>query len=130
RRTIRRTITEMNVWAETLRSETRIHHGRGAGVGRERGVGVTRGVELGVGVAVGVALGVVVAVAVGVGVAVGVAVAVAVAVPVAVGVGEDVGVGVGPPAAAQYLPPVFKTWFELRTYPPQTIISLPVHNAV
>ena len=39
RRTFHRTITEMNVWAETLRSETRIHHGRGTGVGRGRGVG-------------------------------------------------------------------------------------------
>jgi hypothetical protein len=35
---------------------------------------------------------------------------------------------VGPCAAAQYLPPVFN---KLKTsYPPQTIISLPVHTAV
>ena len=66
---------------------------------------------LGVGVAVGVALGVAVAVGVAVGVALG----------VTVGVGVSVGVG---PDCAQYLPPVF------RTYPPQTIISVPLHTAV
>ena len=42
------------------------------------------------------------------------------------GVGE--GVGVEPGAAAQYLPPVFRAL--LASYPPQTIISLPVHTAV
>ena len=43
RRTFHRTITEMNVWAETLLSETRIHHGRGTGVRRGCGVGLSRG---------------------------------------------------------------------------------------
>jgi hypothetical protein len=38
-----------------------------------------------------------------------------------------VGVGVGPAAAAQYLPPVFKG---LGFSPPQTIIWLPVHTAL
>ena len=42
------------------------------------------------------------------------------------GVGE--GVGVEPGAAAQYLPPVFRAL--LASYPPQTIISLPVQTAV
>ena len=47
-----------------------------------------------------------------------------------VAVGAKVGVGVGdePGAAAQYLPPVFRTL--LLSYPPQTIISLPVQTAV
>ena len=54
----------------------------------------------------------------------GVGVGVAVTVAVAVGVG----VGVGEPACAQYLPPVFTS--VLPSYPPQTIISLPVHTAV
>ena len=58
----------------------------------------------------------------GVGVALGVKLGVAVAVAVAVGV------GVAPPAAAQYLPPLFKGLPLL--FPPQTIISLPVHTAV
>ena len=52
---------------------------------------------------------------------------------VAVGVGDgvavEVGVAVGvAPDWAQYLPPVFKTL--MRSSPPQTIISLPVHTAV
>jgi len=53
-----------------------------------------------------------------------VAVAVAVAVGVGLAVAVGVGVGLGPPCT-QYLPPVFKLPF-----PPQTIISLPVHTAV
>ena len=57
-----------------------------------------------------------------------VAVAVAVGVAVAIAVGVEVGVGVEPGAAAQYLPPVFKTL--LPSYPPQTTIWLPVHTAV
>jgi hypothetical protein len=97
-------------------------------VGRGLGVGAT----LGVGVTLGVAVGVAVAVVVGVGVAVAVGVAEAVAV----------GVGVGLSAAAQYLPPVFSVmlgWWPAScgravgvaaTFPPQTIISLPVHTAV
>jgi hypothetical protein len=53
-----------------------------------------------------------------------------VGVPVAVAVGDAVAVGVGdePDAAAQYLPPVFRAL--LASYPPQTIIWLPVHTAV
>src|SRR5882762_2464164 len=91
RRTFHRTITEMNVWAETLLSETRIHHGRGTGVRRGRGVGLSRGGA--------------------------VAVAVAVAVGVAVGVGEGVGVGVGLGAAAQYLPAGVKNGGKERPAP-------------
>jgi hypothetical protein len=106
-------------------------HGRGAGVGRALGVGVGLGVELAVpvGVAVGVAVAVAVAlaVAVAVGVAVGVAVALAVAVGVAVAVAVGEGVGVGP-VSAQYLPPDLKAVGPL--FPPQTIISLPLHTAV
>jgi hypothetical protein len=111
-------------------------YGRGAGVGCNLGVGANLGVGVGLGVAVPVAVGVAVAVpvgvAVGVAVAVVVAVGVAVAVVVAVGVGVTVavavgvGVGVGAPDCAQYLPPVFTA----KGYPPQTIISLPVHTAV
>src|SRR4029077_7616041 len=78
-----------------------VGYGRGAGVGRGLGVGV------------GLGLGVDVTVAVDVGVAVGVAVV--------------VGVGLGAVNCAQYLPPVFKS---LKSVPPQTIISLPVHTAV
>jgi hypothetical protein len=50
---------------------------------------------------------------------------------VGVGLGGTVavGVGVGLGAAAQYLPPVFKT-VKLKVSPPQTIISLPVQTAV
>ena len=45
------------------------------------------------------------------------------------GVGVAVGVGVGvKPDCAQYLPPVFKEL--VLSYPPQTIIWLPVHTAV
>jgi hypothetical protein len=66
---------------------------------------------------------------VGVTVGVCVAVAVGVAVGVVVTVGVAVGVGVGLGAAAQYLPPVFKSPAG-KLYPPQTIISLPVHIAV
>ena len=89
-------------------------YGRGAGVGRVRGVGAHLPVHgVGVGVGVGVAVGVGLAVGVGVGVNVG------------VGVGVSVGVGLGVPA--QYLPPVFK---KLPSYPPQTIIWLPIHTAV
>jgi hypothetical protein len=79
-------------------------YGRGGGVGRSLGVSV------GLGVKVGVAVGVPVAVAVGD------------AVAVAVGVGDE------PDAAAQYLPPVLRAL--LASYPPQTIISLPVQTAV
>ena len=92
-------------------------------MGRGLGVGVALGVALGVGVADGVALGVIVGVAVGVAVAVGVEVGVDVGVAVAVGVG----VGVGPDCA-QYRRPVLKAVGPL--FPPQTIISLPVHTAV
>src|SRR5205823_382342 len=91
--------------------------GVGVGVGVGVAVGVTVAVRVGVAVVVGVEIGVRVAVAVVVGVALGVAVSVAV----------DVGVGVGLGAAAQYLPPVFKT---LPLNPPQTIIWLPVQTAV
>jgi hypothetical protein len=58
----------------------------------------------------------------GVGEGLGVKVAVGDAVAVAVGVGVE------PGAAAQYLPPVFRA--PLASYPPQTIISLPVQTAV
>ena len=78
-----------------------ISYGRGGGVGRTLGVGATLGVGEGLGV----------------GVAVGVAVA----------VGDGVGVGVTPDWA-QYLPPVFVKWEP--SFPPHTIISLPVHTAV
>jgi hypothetical protein len=62
------------------------------------------------------------------GVAVGVGVGEAVGVDVGDGLAVAVGVGVGGgPDCAQYLPPVFK---EIPLYPPQTIISLPVHTAV
>jgi len=63
-------------------------------------------------------------------VGVGVGVTVGVAVPAGVFVGVEVAVGVGdePDAAAQYLPPVFRTL--LLSYPPQTIISVPVQTAV
>ena len=45
------------------------------------------------------------------------------------GVGVAVGVGVGvKPGRAQYLPPVLRSL--LASYPPQTIISLPVQTAV
>ena len=80
------------------------------------------------GAILGVGVGLAVAVGVAVGVAVVVAVAVAVLVAVADGDGEAVGVGVGLGAAAQYLPPVFKTF--MRSSPPQTIISLKVQTAV
>jgi hypothetical protein len=42
-------------------------------------------------------------------------------------VGVAVGVG---PRVAQYLPPVLKNIWVSELYPPQTIISLPVHTAV
>jgi hypothetical protein len=100
-------------------------YGRGAGVGRSLGVGIDLGV--GGGLAVAVAVGVAVAVAVGLGGgAVGVAVEGGVGVGVAVAVAVGVGVGVAAPDCSQYLPPVFKA----KGYPPQTIISLPVHTAV
>jgi len=70
-----------------------------------RGGGVGRGLGVNAGLGVGAGLGVKVAVAVGV----------------------DVGVGLG--AAAQYLPPVLESPVP-GTYPPHTIISLPVHIAV
>jgi hypothetical protein len=79
-----------------------INYGRGNGVGRTLGVGAI----LGVGVALGVA----------------------VAVGVAVGVEVGVGVGVATDCA-QYLPPLFKN-SALPSFPPQTIISVPVHTAV
>jgi hypothetical protein len=54
---------------------------------------------------------------------------VAVAVAVAVGLAVAVAVGVGGgPDCAQYLPPVFKML--VPSYPPQTIISLPLQIAV
>src|SRR6266487_5704320 len=87
-------------------------YGRGGVVGRGLGVSAGLGVGEGLGVKVGVGVGVTVAVAVGD----------AVAVAVAVGVGDE------PGAAAQYLPPVFRA--ALASYPPQTIISLPVQTAV
>jgi hypothetical protein len=46
---------------------------------------------------------------------------------VAVAVGVAVGAGVA--CCAQYLPPVFRVPGPL-VFPPQTIISLPVHTAV
>jgi hypothetical protein len=70
--------------------------------GRGGGVGRGLGVNAGLGVKLGVAVGDPVA--------------------VAVGVGDE------PDAAAQYLPPVFRA--PLPSYPPQTIISLPVETAV
>jgi DNA-binding transcriptional LysR family regulator len=73
-------------------------------------IGLSYGRGGGVGRGLGVSAGL------GVGVAVGDAVAV------------TVGVGVEPGAAAQYLPPVFRAL--LASYPPQTIISLPVQTAV
>lgn len=48
---------------------------------------------------------------------------------VAVGVTVGVGLGVGLRPDAQYLPPVLRAPSGLL-YPPQTIISLPVHTAV
>ncbi len=48
---------------------------------------------------------------------------------VGVAVAVTVGVGVGLCATAQYLPPVLRGTRPLPS-PPQTIISLPVHNAV
>jgi hypothetical protein len=92
--------------------------GRGAGVGRGRGVGASLGVGVGL------------AVAVGVGETVAVAAGVAVAVGVGVRVGVCVGVGVGEPNCAQYLPPVLNLRRGVKSPPPQTIISLPVHTAV
>jgi hypothetical protein len=71
-------------------------------------VGVTRGAGVGVPVVVGVGDGV---------------------TDGSDGVGVAVGVGVGvKPGCAQYLPPVFRA--ALASYPPQTIISLPVQTAV
>src|SRR5207244_517729 len=70
-------------------------------------------------------------VGVGVGVGVDVSVGVGVGVSVGVGVGVDIGVGVGVGIGGgclQYLPPVFKTL--LPSFPPHTIISLPVQIAV
>ena len=61
------------------------------------------------------------------GVTPGVEVGVGVGVKLAVGVAVGVGVGVGLGAAAQYRAPVFKSPL---SYPPQTIISLPVQTAV
>jgi hypothetical protein len=84
---------------------------------------------LGVDVAVGVAVPPGVGVAVGVTVGVGLGLAVTVDVGVAVAVAVGVGLG-GGPDCAQYLPPVFKNRLWLELYPPQTIISLPVHTAV
>ncbi len=81
-------------------------------MGRALGVGAILGVGVGLIVAVGVAVGV--AVVVGVGVRVGVC----------------VGVGVGEPNCAQYLPPVLNLRRGVKSPPPQTIISLPVHTAV
>jgi hypothetical protein len=46
-----------------------------------------------------------------------------------VGVGVPVGVGVGLGTAAQYLPPVLRSFPVLGSYPAQTIISLLVHTA-
>ena len=81
-------------------------YGLGAGVGRGLGVGGNRGVGVGLGVDVGLPVGV------------------AVVVGVAVGVGVGVGL-----VCAQYLPPVFKSP-TIKSNPPQTIISLPIHTAV
>src|SRR5438309_1140569 len=75
-------------------------HGRGAAVGRGLGVGVGLGSVAGVGVVGGVGAAGAAAVVVGVRVAV----------------------------AGLYRPPVFKSL--LPSFPPQTIISLPVHTAV
>jgi hypothetical protein len=66
---------------------------------------------------------------VGVGLAVDVGVAVGVALGVVVGVAVAVGVG-GGLNCAQYLPPVLNNIKGLSAYPPQTIISVPVHTAV
>jgi len=70
-----------------------------------RGAGVGRDLDGSVPLGVGVGLGGKVAVAVG------------------------VGVGVGAGSCAQYLPPV-RNIFPRTSYPPQVIISLPVHTAV
>ena len=86
--------------------------------------GLTVGVGVGVAVAVAVTVGVAEGVALGVTVGVDVGVALAVVVEVAVGVGVGV-----KPDCAQYLPPEFKS-LPGSLYPPQTIISLPVHTAV
>ena len=75
---------------------------------------------LGVAVIVGVAVGVFV------GVTLGVVLDVAVDVAVGVGLGVNVGVGDGSDCA-QYRPPVFKS---PPSYPPQTIISVPLQIAV
>jgi len=91
-------------------------YGRGGGVGRGRGPGVSAGLDVGEGL--GVNVGVAVGMAVDVGDDVGVGVMLTVAV--AVGVGEE--------DSPQYLPPVFRT--PLSSYPPQTIIWLPVQTAV
>src|SRR4030095_13070714 len=93
------------------------------------GVGVAVAVAVAVGVKVAVGVGVAVALAIAVAVAVAVGVNVAVAVAVGVGVTVGVGVGVGKPACAQYLPPVLNQ-LEEPSYPPQTIILLPVPTAV
>jgi hypothetical protein len=50
-----------------------------------------------------------------------------VAVTLGLAVGVGVGLGEGPPCA-QYLPPVLKK--VMSSVPPQTIISLPVQDAV
>jgi hypothetical protein len=109
-------------------------YGRGAGVGRGepigvgggvmRGGGVGRSDKLGRGLGVGEHLPVQ-----GVGVAVGVGDAVAVGVTVAVGLAVTEGVGVdGGADCAQYLPPVLTLF--VRSVPPQTVISLPIHTAL
>jgi hypothetical protein len=68
--------------------------------------------------------------ALGVGGILGVGVTRGVAVGVVVGVAGAVGVGVGvDPLCEQYLPPVLKKRWWVLLYPPQTIISLPVHTA-
>lgn len=78
---------------------------------------------LGVTVTVGVTVGVFV------GVTLGVAVDVAVGLALAVAVGVGVGVGLGDEADwAMYLPPVLTT--TMLSFPPHTIISLPVQMAV